>query len=248
MGINLEYNPEDFTLKAYEEMLILAKSRFNFIDYESAQGFENYVLWRHDIDCSVHRALKLAEIEKKHNLKSTYFIHLHNDFYNVFENEISELIKHIISLGHKIGLHFDCQYYNIEKEKELNLFLMREKNILEDFFGQSISVFSFHNTSPFTESCIQWKYADMINTYAQVFKEEVAYCSDSNGYWRFRHLAEVLKDEEITKLQVLTHPVWWTETPANPRDKIDLCINGRSRKVSQRYDKLLATSGRENIR
>ena len=32
----------------------------------------------------------------------------------------------------------------------------------------------------------------MINTYAKYFKENVEYCSDSNGYWRYKRLEDFL--------------------------------------------------------
>lgn len=243
-----KYDGNDFTLEAYERLLLLAKSKFDFISYSQAQELDNYVLWRHDIDFSVHKAVSLAEIEKKHEIAATYFIHFHSDFYSVLETEIIGLLKRIISLGHNIGLHFDCYHYNIQEEEELNFYLLREKKLLEDFFDREVSVFSFHNTSPFTESCTRWNYGNMINAYADFFKKHVGYCSDSNGYWRFRRLEDVLIDPNFSKLQVLTHPVWWTEQLLSPREKINLCIDGRARKSNQKYDDLLHQFSRENIR
>ena len=64
----IEYNPNDFTLETYEDLLLIAKKKFKFVSYTEAQKSDHYVLWRHDIDYSVHRALNLAQIEKKHDV------------------------------------------------------------------------------------------------------------------------------------------------------------------------------------
>ena len=47
----------------------------------------------------------------------------------------------------------------------------------------------------------------MINAYAKYFKDNVEYCSDSNGYWRHQRLENFLNNKH-DKIQVLTHPVW----------------------------------------
>ena len=111
-----KYRFEDFTEESYLKFLRLAKERYVFRSYSDFDKDENFILWRHDVDFSVHRAKRLAEIEKSENLKTTYFIHLHSEFYNVFEAEISKLIHQIIELGHFIGLHFDTHYYSINEE------------------------------------------------------------------------------------------------------------------------------------
>ena len=81
---------------------------------------KKFTLWRHDIDLSVHRAYSLAKIEKNFCIKATYFFLLGSKFYNIFEKDIKDLILKIISLGHRIGLHFDPNQYNINSKKKLN--------------------------------------------------------------------------------------------------------------------------------
>ena len=63
--------------------------------------------------------LEIAEIENKHNLRSTFFINIHSDFYNFFEKKNISTFKQIISMGHSIGIHFDSNFWNIKNKKNL---------------------------------------------------------------------------------------------------------------------------------
>ena len=81
------YNFSDFTEKHYITLIKLAKKKYLFEPF-TTKTEEPHVLWRHDVDSSVHRALKLAKIEKKLGVKSTYFLRLHSEWYNLFEKEV----------------------------------------------------------------------------------------------------------------------------------------------------------------
>jgi hypothetical protein len=242
----MEYFESDFTEENYRR--ILQKLKLPTIFYDEIENHENFALWRHDVDCSVHRAYALALIDKELNIKATYFFLLGSIFYNVFEREIRELIGKILSLGHQIGLHFDISAYEIKTKEDLEKYLYFEKNILETLFQTQIKVFSFHNpTEEVFKKYEDFKYAGMINTYAKFFKENVAYCSDSNGYWRYKRLEDFL-NEGHKRIQVLTHPEWWQKEVMRPRQRIQRCIDGRAKKIAMLYDKLLQEWGRENVR
>lgn len=248
MNDSEKYNFADFTRDNYRRLLKLAKQKYSFCSFEDFEKTENPVIWRHDIDFSVHSAYALAKIEHDEGVKSTFFIHLHNEFYNVFEKEISDLLEKIFKLGHNAGLHFDCHYYAIASASQLEEKLQFEKGILEKLFGVPINVFSFHNT---TEEILFYnsdRYAGMINTYSRYFREEFGYCSDSNGYWRFDRLEDVLVSGKHKKLQVLTHPAWWQDEVLSPQQRIWRCIDGRSQKTKANYDAILSLMGRENIK
>lgn len=241
------YHFADFTRDNYRHLLQLAQQSYAFRSYTNFNPQERFVLWRHDVDFSPHGARRLAKIEAEEGIVTTFFFHLHSEFYNLLEQEISDCVRYIIAMGHSIGLHFDTHYYKIQHVEELEQVLQFEKGLLEEIFKQEIRVFSFHNTTPFTMSCQQWQYAGMINTYAEYFQTQVGYCSDSNGYWRFRRLQDVLEMAEDERLQVLTHPAWWIPEPMSPRARVTRCIEGRAIRQHEWYDKLLAHLGRENV-
>jgi len=241
----MKYFESDFTEENYRR--ILQKLKLPTIFYDEIEKYDSFALWRHDVDFSVHRTYSLAVIEKELNIKATYFFQLSSIFYNVFEREIKELIKKILSLGHQIGLHFDPTQYEIKTKEDLEKYLYFEKNILETLFQTQIKVFSFHNpTEEILKKYEDYRYAQMINTYARFFKENVPYCSDSNGYWRYKRLEDFLS-EGYKKIHVLTHPGWWQKEVMSPRQRISRCIEGRAKKQHLLYDAFLKKHKRKNI-
>ncbi len=246
-SINIDPNISDFTIDKYHELLVLAKKNYNFISYKNIDYKQKFILWRHDCDFSLNRALKLAELEKKENIFTTYFINLHSEFYNLFEKEQSKIIKQIINLGHYIGIHFDTNYYDIKSEEDLNKWLVFEKNIFVKLFNIKPFVFSFHNPNFFSLSFEKKKYSGLINCYSKQFKNNVGYISDSNGYWRFKRLSDVLSLSKEKNIQVLTHPAWWQDVKSFPYDRIQRCVKGRAQNILDNYDKQLKKDGRLNF-
>jgi hypothetical protein len=246
LPINLLPNDEDFTIQNYQELLKLAKLGWKILDYRNIQWDENFIVWRHDVDYSLNCSLKLAKIEQKEGVKSTYFINPHSEFYNVAELSQYEIVKEILSLGHDIGLHFDGAFHEVKSECELDVLVAKESSYLEDLFGVKPSAFSFHNPVSENLECEADEYGKLKNCYSKRFKKEVGYCSDSNGYWRFRRLYEVLKEGKDRRLQVLTHPGWWQDEPAPPRQKIFRAVYGRAEATMSIYDRGLDHHGRFN--
>jgi len=250
----MNYYIEDFTEVNYKTILeTLLHKGYKFVnfDYERINSDENIVIWRHDVDFSLNRSCKLAEIEAELGIKATYFIYLQCSFYNVFESGQYEIIKKIINLGHMIGLHFDHAFYTQRKlitdEKEIEGYALMEKEVLKKYFGIDINVVSFHNPEAAkTLTLRQDYYAGMVNAYSQTIFDACKYCSDSNGYWRYDRLQEVI-EKEYEKLHILTHPAWWTPCEMLPYERIERCVNGRREAVMEAYCDALTVHGRENI-
>lgn len=250
--MNKNYFYEDFTEKAYGQLIQKAKQRFDFIKYEEYKAPGNNLLWRHDIDFSVHRAFALARIEHALGIKSTFFVLLHSDFYNVLEPEIGRLVFGIIQMGHDLALHFDPSFYGpgARDKKMFTRHLKFEKNILEKIFDTQVKAFSFHN--PETGNWLEEDRAEccgMVNAYCAYLKKNYTYCSDSNGYWRFERLKDTLERGGKCRLQVLTHPEWWTPLAMSPRERVSRCINGRALSQHKKYDDFLQSiPGRLNVK
>lgn len=238
----------DFTEANYRRLLRIAKRHWRFIPFPEYKGAGRTVLWRHDIDFSVQRAGKLARIEAEEKVRTTYFIDLHNPFYNALEKENARLIHEILDLGHDVGLHFDAAFYEA-RSRNMEKRMATEKYLLERLLATEIRAVSFHNPGvagrrvPDNE-----RLAGMVNAYSGYLKKHYGYCSDSNGYWRFHRLEDVLRRADDANLQVLTHPGWWTPRPMSPRDRISRCIDGRAARLHKLYDDFLKTHGRVNVR
>ncbi len=238
----------DFTLKNYGKMLCIAKQNYEFSTYSSIPWGKRFILWRHDCDFSLNRARELASIEAAEGVKTTYFLNLHSEFYNLFEKSQHSLVTDIISMGHDVGLHFQTNFYkSFVNEAELENSLSSEITTLQQLFGVKPSAFSFHNPTQKDLKFNREVYGGLINCYSKRFTNEVGYYSDSNGYWRFKKLADVLSDAEDHCLQVLTHPGWWQKQVMPPRQRIFRCIYGRAAATLKDYDKALNKNGRKNI-
>jgi hypothetical protein len=244
----MNYNFEDFTRNNYRELILLALKRFNFITYKELNtDTSNNMLWRHDVDISMHAALKLAQIEADLGVKANYFVLPHSEFYNLFEKEITKILIEIKELGHNIGLHFDSYYYGIDSEDALETYLLKEVQLFKNIFDLEIEAFSFHNTTDFTKSCERESYAGLINVYSCNIKTNYSYCSDSNGYWKYRRLEDFLRDDSILNAQVLTHPAWWQDEVLPPYNRVKRSVYGRADRILDYYKKVLVSFGNLNI-
>lgn len=226
----------------YNSLLKAALLRgFIFSDYSVEEENSHLsIVWRHDLEFSPHRALRMAQVESELGIVAHYFVQLHSIFYNTFEKEIFDLLIEIKKLGHHMGLHFDAHFWGIRNVEQLEHFLQKDKRLLADLLDIEIKNFSFHNTTPELLEMDDLFYGGLLNVYASAIKRKYRYCSDSTGIWRYERLIDVINDESVRHLQVLTHDGMWQDTAMAPRQRVLRCIKGRSDKVIHRYDKLLS--------
>lgn len=246
-----KYKFDDFTLENYKRLINLAKvKRFEFILHkDDFVPDRKDVIWRHDVEFSPDIALRMAEIEKDSGVHATYFWQLHSDYYNTVSHYFTGVLKKIRSMGHHIGLHFDSHYYNIISETQLNKYIIRDKEFLEDALGGDIVIdtFSFHNTNTFILDCKAYKYGGLINVYSSYFKEHYYYCADSTGIWRYDRLEDVLNNDSIQHLHVLTHDGLWSESVLSPHKRILACIQAEADRQKWSYVFKLPKTGNINV-
>ena len=84
-----------------------------------------------------------------------------------------------------------------------------------------------------------YRLSGMINAYAKKFKQSYHYISDSNGYWRYLRLYDLLKRADEKRIQILIHPGWWQKTVMPPRKRVIRCIEERSKCTLETYDAIL---------
>lgn len=239
---------EDFTEENYRRILIATRKKFKFEAFGTELS-SPHVLWRHDVDLSVHRAYRIAQIEAEEHVTATYFLHLHSDLYNVLERPICHLIRKISDLGHGIGLHFDGAFFDTIKDpRHLDKIIKFEKSILENIAETEVTAVSFHEPTIMPK----WAFAEeklggLVSAYSQKISDQYSYVSDSNGYWRHRRLIDVIESGQESHLHILTHPGWWTPEVCSPRVRVSRCIDGRAQARHKAYDLSMKKWGRENI-
>ena len=216
-----KYHFDDFTLDNYRRLIQLGIEKgFQFILHKDEFVPERKdIIWRHDVEFEPDTALKMARIEHDEGVQATYFFQLHCPYYSVIDSHYRETFHKIKDLGHCVGLHFDSAYWGITDESQLNDYIILDKVYLEKNMDVEIDTFSFHNTTPFTQSCLEYRYGGLINVYSSYFKEHYNYCGDSLGYWRFDRLEDVLKDEKVQHLHALTHDANWSDEVLSPRKR-----------------------------
>lgn len=201
----------NFTIKHYEEICnIIVKSQYKICFFNNCSSNLNLLILRHDVDQSLEQSIKIAKIENKYNIKSTFFIWLRSPFYNIFEKKYSDIIYEIINLGHQIGLHFDESVYKIENEKELNKFIEKEINLIKTYFDINIYAVSMHRPSKWLLDNDE-KLDKYINTYEKRFFRDFKYLSDSRGQWKEGCICKKIDANRYKKLHILIHPFWWVE-------------------------------------
>jgi hypothetical protein len=239
---------DDFTEDAFCRLLWKLKAdRYRFATYGDVSD-DRHVIWRHDVDFSMHRAAALAEFEAREGVTATYFVNPHSSFYNLLEPSITELVRRIAGLGHEIGVHFDAVAYAIEKWDigHLEKCIERECRLLEFAFDTPVRSISWHN--PDRSNLFDFdadRIAGLWNAYSRRLRNEYRYCSDSNGYWRFQPMSAVI-NEGHSRLHLLTHPAWWTKDRLTPSERVDRAILGRARRIRLEYDAGLKKAGRLN--
>lgn len=234
----------DFTENRYLEILKLARTKFKFRDFNKEPLGTGQIIWRHDVDYSPHRALAMAKMEHSLQLGSSYFIRLRGCDYSVLDTDVKKIIHKIKSLGHSVGLHFEVDE-KVTDKSVLEKKLIFDKFLLENIIEMEITSFSFHNPDEIMISMQDLEYGGMLNAYSSHFLDFDNYVSDSNGFWRFKNLTEILLENKNSKLQVLTHPEWWTPEHSSPFEKIKRAHFGRAQNAQQRYIELLKQLGRD---
>ena len=128
-----------FTLEEYKKYLHIINNNWEIINFENVYkknlDKRPKALIRHDIDLSLTQAKEIANIENEMAVKSTYFIHLQNEFYNIFESKSQKIIQEILKLGHQIGVHFDINSYSekINDSQSLQHWASFEKTFMKRF-------------------------------------------------------------------------------------------------------------------
>ena len=213
-----------FTLSEYRQLIRLAKERFPLVGYAEYKRHDSFVIWRHDVEYCVPEMSVLAKIDAEEGIKSTFFVQLHSELYNFWDEDTVRQIKQWLAWGHELGLHFDCGYYGDEIFSRIEPTIEFEKNLLENIYGAKIFSFSYHNPNS-TSLKYQDDYAGLVNAYNKdFFNGPITYVSDSNGRWREKTIRDVLMDPTTIRAQINTHDTWWTDERIPQIEKFEAAI------------------------
>ena len=211
----------NFTYKHYSDTLNDIKKTHKFSSYRNCST--NDVILRHDVDTSLVAALKLAKIENKLDVTSTFFLYFSSEFYNSFGEKSSQIIKQILELGHKIGLHYSEDFI-LENNLEPSSTIKKEIDFFEYHYDTVIEAVAAHEANTYPPSMKISLPNGVENAYSEKFVKERKYLSDSAMYWREGCFCQHFTHYD--KLQILIHPMWWNENKKTRLEIMDLFING----------------------
>lgn len=226
----------EFTYAAYENLLnLLMINGYAICGYQNFTNYSKCVILRHDVDCSLDMALNFAMIEHKHMVKSTYFVLLSSNFYNIASLKNLQLIDEIKRLGHEIGLHFDEAGYD---SRDVPTLIEKERLIMTDILGIDIKTVSMHRPSKETLEA-DYQLNNAVNSYSTTFFKDFKYLSDSRRNWR-EPVLDIITGKAYDRLHILTHPFWYSENDTSASEIIIEFVNNAN---SERYSWI-----KENIR
>lgn len=166
------------------------------------------VEWRHDVDFDPECALRMAQLEHRLGVQSTYYVMGRGDFYNPFGVKTSQLFKEIIGYGHTLGMHVDLE---VGRGSQVSMETMRRACEWDWLLFQEGGLdvtrrVAFHapprsvywRDVPGFEHALAPQWADR-------------YVADSRGVWRESPEEKVAAGGPV---QVNCHPEWWW-WPAN---------------------------------
>lgn len=219
-----------FSYNSYRQLVqLLRDHNYNLTDYYHYKEVERPCILRHDIDYSPERSYQFSKVEEHIGVRSTYFVLLTCDFYNVFSAKNRAMFREMAAMGHTIGLHFDEVTYfdganggsnlppEVYAERIIGL-IQTEAEMLSNALDIKIDAVSMHRPS---KICLEsdLKIPGIINSYGQEFFKGFKYLSDSRRRWREDALGYV-REEKFEKLHILTHAFWYYEMEMNLKDTL----------------------------
>ena len=199
----------EFSYSHYKNTLQDIKKTHRFSSYQDSSNYD--VILRHDVDYSLESAVRMAEIEKQLEVRSTYFILFHSEFYNIFNPSSIKKINQLLKADHYLGLHYDASVL-LEINHNPSDIIKEEIEMMEKHFQTEIKVISAHD--PSIQQKISLKLpSKILDAYAERFTVDRKYLSESVQYWREGCFCKNIYENK--KLQILIHPIWWTEDGMN---------------------------------
>lgn len=199
-----------------------------------------FLVLKHDIECDVSKAFKLAEIENKYDHCGSYYAHA----YLLDDSNNVELLRKMQAMGHEISYHYDVMDSNKGNiEQAIEEF---EKSVSRfESLGFHIETVCQHgnpvvervgytsNRDFFRSEAVRQKFpkiADIMVNYKEQYNTDYQYYSDAGRKFKFiydpinndivnsddKNIAYESLDELLltlpSKAIISTHPHRWTDS------------------------------------
>jgi hypothetical protein len=159
---------------------------------------------------------------------------LTSPFYNPASASGREQVRTIVALGHSVGLHFDATVYGSAFDVvDFNKRSSEEARQLESIAGVSVGAISFHRPAPLLLGAGPELTTPRVHTYLPRYVQEMEYCSDSTGVWRFGPPDEREAIARGRAMHLLTHPEWWGDEDISRVPRLWGLLKGRAEQIKK---------------
>jgi len=179
----------DFTGKIYENLCTLIEKLYTpmtvqqYLQQGNAQATRPLAVIRHDVDRWPNRALRMARIEARFSIASTYYFRVVPFVF------LPEIIREIAGLGHEIGYHYEVVSKargNYEKAAEL---FARELERMRSIVPVHTVAMHGRPLSPFDNRTL-WEHRTLAEfgldgeCYLSIDYDRILYLSDTGRNWQ----------------------------------------------------------------
>jgi hypothetical protein len=202
-------------------------------DFADAPDADSFCLVRHDIEFSLPRALRMAEIDRALGIRSTFFAQVKNGAYNPLAPLNRDILRKIHALSHHVGLHFYVTDIKPGDEAETLRQLEFQTKVLEETLGQPVTRFSYHRPPLWALKLDLDGKSPLINAYAPRFFEltasgetpkSIKYMADSQHAWKYGHPLDFR--DKYDRFQLLLHPDEWSDNGSDAAQNFHELIDG----------------------
>lgn len=189
-----------------------ARARAHVGTFGDEQCAPRAVLIRHDVDLSLDAAVALGEALASAAIRSTFFLRLRGDGYNLASGTSARAIQALTRASHRVGLHWEPPAEPLSAA-DVNASIVAEFERFASLIPAGVTpvgVVSVHRP-PSWALRIPFP-APFANTYATPYFDcqGTIYQSDANGGFDWDKLTLNLRDDRWRVFQLLIHPEWWT--------------------------------------
>ncbi len=206
----------EFSVAGYADLLhALNAAGYRFRPLEAmSEPLTSVAFLLHDVDIHIHGIERIGRLEADAGACATYCVALTQP-YNPARSRNSAVLRELVELGHRIGLHYDLTTYPVGHDAGRE-HLFEEIRWLEDLVQSPVETISMHKPRDGLPDLFA---ADpppgLLNPRSARFA--VGYISDSCRAWRDDALLECLRTPEKANLLLNTHPELWLGSPADDR-------------------------------
>jgi len=193
----------DFAHSLFSDILAKARAAgYAFARFDRVPADDKIFFLRHDVDISPRNMLLLGRLAQEQGVAANIFFQLNAETYNIFSDEVLDIMRTLRAAGHCVGLHIDEVRFGADEG-------VIRRTI--DWFASCVApvddVVSFHRPSP---AVLARTYNSFINAYDARFFDPGAYLSDSRRSFAFLPTMAEWLSAGRPRIQLLLHPEWWT--------------------------------------